>query len=201
MLVWFTSDPHFSCPNTLRREHRPFKNVEDYDSYVVDLWNSQVKRKDIIYVIGDFVSCDDSWRDGLNVVKRIKARVVLVVGNNEHKVVKTMFDGNYTQFNNYCRRVGFVDVRYYAYVRVDKYEVYLTHEPRNHNLAHITLFGHVHKGVGVYKPCGFNMFLDLNYFRLYSADDVLDLIDTRNKYWKYSPNVADNAKPKEEVFI
>lgn len=63
MLVWFTSDPHFSCLNTLKREHRPFDNVTDYDNYVVNLWNSQVRRKDVIYVIGDFASCDESWRD------------------------------------------------------------------------------------------------------------------------------------------
>lgn len=159
-----------------------------------------MKRKDNIFVIGDFVSCGDSWEEGIAVVKEINAKVTLIMGNNEDKLVSTYFKRDFTKFRRYCLRIGFKDVVRSMFVRDGLREYYLTHEPRNHSIKHVTLFGHVHKGVGQYKPYGFNMFLDLNYFKLYSQYDIQDLIEKRNKYWVYSPNISDNEKPDEKAF-
>lgn len=200
MRIWFTSDPHFSSTSTLSREKRPFKTVEDYNDYVINLWNSQVKAKDVIYVIGDFASSGNAWREGLNAVKRIKARVVLVMGNNEDRIVSSEFGKDFAKFRAYCRRLGFLDVQRYIRLKLGNHWLYLTHEPRNRDINCINLFGHVHKGVGQFKPFGFNMFLDLNYFRLYSSEDIEELIIKRNRYWIYSHNVITWERPSESVF-
>jgi calcineurin-like phosphoesterase family protein len=154
----------------------------------VATWNSQVKRKDVIYVIGDFVSNDSSWKKGLSLVKDINARVVLVTGNNEDSIIRDYFNGTFIAFKQYCCRQGFIDVCRCKYLRLETLRLYLTHMPMNRDNNCLNLFGHVHKGVGQYKPFGFNMFLDLNYFKLYGEEDIKQLLYVKNKYWDKSLN-------------
>ena len=59
-MKYFSSDVHFSDPATLINDNRPFKSCEDFDKYIINLWNKQTTKRDTIYVIGDFVDCMES---------------------------------------------------------------------------------------------------------------------------------------------
>ena len=193
MNLWFTSDPHFLSEDTFIREKRPFSSVDEYTTFVVNTWNKQTRSKDVIYVIGDFVSYGDTWESGLKVVKRLKSRVVLITGNNELSIIRDNFDGSFILFKNYCQRLGFLDVCKSQYVRMNMQQYYLTHMPINKDPECTTLFGHVHKGLGQYRKYGFNMFLDINYFRLYSSADIKYLEETKRKYWDKSANFNEEV--------
>ncbi len=128
-MYYFTSDAHFDDKKTLEYEFRPFRNPRQFDRYVIKTWNKQAKKGDIIFVVGDFVDCDglgfDSWRKSLGYVKKIKADVVLIMGNNEDRVVKFYFDNDFNKFRDYClERYGnfFRRYRFFPHTSADKFQ-------------------------------------------------------------------------------
>lgn len=186
--MWFTSDSHLMSTGTIIRENRPFKTSIAFDRYVIDLWNKQVEEDDVIYHLGDFTDYKDdvsqSWREGLKYVKYIKCDVVLVIGNNEQRIIDNVYDGSFDSFRNYCINIGFKDVVKDKILEIDDNTYYyLHHLPSKYKKGYINLFGHVHKAIGLYSDLGFNVFCDLNYFQLYSLDDINTLIGTKNDYW------------------
>ena len=73
---YFTSDIHFCDESTMRSDNRPFKNVNEYDKFIINDFNKTAKRGDTIYVAGDLLDCDgpetDEWIKGLNLIKKGK---------------------------------------------------------------------------------------------------------------------------------
>ena len=84
-MIYFSTDTHFNYTNTLKREKRPFKAKEEFDGYVINIWNNQVKKEDTIYVLGDFLNFNfekgdsDSWIKSIYYPKKIKCDVVLII--------------------------------------------------------------------------------------------------------------------------
>lgn len=192
-MLYFTSDIHFNDKQTLMVDSRPFKSTKDYDKFVLKLWNKQAKKGDTIYVVGDFVDCDgaghESWKEAIKYVKKIKADVILIMGNNEERIVKNFFDDNFESFKSYCLSLGFKDVLYDTYIEFNGIKFFLTHKPINHKKDVINLFGHIHRSTGIYRPFGFNIGCDCNHFRLYSENDIMNLLQMRDKYWLKDKNV------------
>jgi len=192
-MLYFTSDVHFNDLDTLVNDNRPFKNIKEFDKYVIRLWNKQVSKDDTIYVIGDFIDCNgkghDSWKKSILYVKRIKANVILIMGNNEERVVKHYFDNDYEKFKEYCLSIGFKEVHKSLNVTFNDKEFYLVHKAINYKKGVINLFGHSHRACGLYKPFGFNIGCDLNHFRLYSEDDIEFLLKQKDKYWDKDKNL------------
>lgn len=186
-MYFFTSDIHFGNSENLILENRPFKTVKAFDNFVIKMFNRQAKKDDIIYVIGDFVDCDgkgcDSWKKAIYNVNKINAKVVLVMGNNEDRIVDNFYDGDYDKFRNYCLSVGFYDVVKDTVVEINNKKFYLVHRPIYYKKEYINLFGHIHREGGIYRPYGFNVCLDLNNFMLYSTDDIETLLERKRIYW------------------
>lgn len=192
--MWFfTSDIHFNDEATMKVDCRPFASTKHFDKYILKLWNKQAKKGDTIYVIGDFVDCDgegcDGWKKSIQYIKKVKADVVLVLGNNEERVIKYFFNEKFDSFRKYCLDLGFKDVVKDVTLRFRGLDFFLTHKPINHREGIINLFGHIHRSTGIYRPFGFNIGCDNNHFRLYSEDDILGLIEMRDKYWLKDKNV------------
>jgi len=192
-MYYFSSDIHFSDESTLRVDNRPFKTTRAFDKYIIKLWNNQTKKGDIIFVVGDFVDCDgaesESWKKAIKYVKKIKADVVLIMGNNEERIVKHFFDGDFEKFRAFCLETGFKDVLKNAKIEFGGQKFYLVHKPIYHLQNIINLFGHVHRSTGIYREFGFNVGCDLNHFRLYSEQDIFHLIDMKNRFWDKDKNI------------
>ena len=184
---FFSSDIHFSDTETLKVDNRPFKSTKQFDKYLIKLWNKQTKKGDTIYVIGDFIDCDgegfDGWKSSIKYVKKLKAYVVLIMGNNEDRVVKYYFNNDFESFRQHCIDLGFKDVCKDFVIQINNVDFYLTHKPFNYNSNMLNLVGHTHRSGGIYWPFGFNVGCDLNHFRLYSENDILDLLEMKKKYW------------------
>lgn len=43
-------------------------------------------------------------------MKKIKAPVILITGNNEDRIIKYYFNNNFESFREYCLKVGFKEV-------------------------------------------------------------------------------------------
>ena len=58
MTIFFTSDNHWQHANMIKYESRPFKNVDDMDTQMIDKWNKKVSKNDSVYILGDFAFGD-----------------------------------------------------------------------------------------------------------------------------------------------
>ena len=191
MANWFTADPHFGSDSkeVLVRDARPFKDIEEYTSEQIRIWNSQASESDYIYVLGDFCnynSTEKDYKSGLAVSKQIRANIILIVGNQETRVTRDYFDGDFEAFRNYCLTdpdYSFYDVKRDDYIDIQGERFFLTHEPKDHDKECESLFGHVHRTGGLWRSFGFNVGVDLNHFRLFSEDDITLMLEKRNKYW------------------
>ena len=192
-MLYFTSDVHFNDKDTLINDNRPFKTTKQFDKYVIKTWNKQVSKNDTIYVIGDFIDCnndsDENWRDSILYVKRINANVILIMGNNEDRVVKYFFNNDFDKFREFCLSVGFKEVYKSLDLSFMDKDFYLVHKAINYKKGVINLFGHSHRSCGLYKPFGLNIGCDLNHFRLYSESDIKHMLCMKEKYWDNDKNL------------
>lgn len=111
---YFTSDTHFGSDSSviIEREMRPFSGPADYTEQQVKIWNDIAGPDDTIYCIGDFCNYNKSekdWISGLKVVQRVNAKVILITGNSEDRVIARYFDNDTFLFRDYCLGLGFED--------------------------------------------------------------------------------------------
>lgn len=184
---YFSSDIHFGSTTILKREMRPFKSPEQFAKFFIKKVNKTAKKDDFIFVIGDFFNCNspknNSFLKSINYVKRIKAKVILICGNNEERIIHTFFNDNFQDFKKYCLEHDFYDVEKELDIKLGDRKIHLTHLPSNCQKDKINLFGHVHRAGGLYSPLGFNVGCDLNYYNLYSEKDIEFLISQKERYW------------------
>ena len=188
---FFTSDTHFGHDRILSREDRPFKNMDEFESYIIDLWNSQTQKGDVIYFVGDFVehtTNNKNWDACFDILKKLVADVILILGNNEDRIIKEYFGGDFEKFRKHCISRGFVDVRKDDTIMLGDKQVYIVHEPTKHKEGMLNLFGHTHRSTGLCKPYGINVDCDLSHFRLLSEDDILKLFNCKEKFWDNDPD-------------
>ena len=192
-MLFFTSDTHFGSNHAIIRENRAFKNYKKFDKYVISLWNKQTRKDDIIFHLGDFINYNhkdnNSWQKTLNYIKKIHAHVVLIIGNHEERLIESCFDNDFEKFKSYCLKLGFYDVKKEEYLSFNNTSFYLNHYPINHKVGFQNLFGHTHRVTGLWKSFGINVGCDLNYYSLYSEQDILKIIKMKKKFWDNDPNV------------
>ena len=89
---------------------------------------------------------------------------------------ETFYD-NYEEFKKFLLDKGFYDViRGGIYLDVKGNKFYLNHFPSKHKEDTLNLFGHVHGSVFI-KKYGFNVGVDNHYFKLFSEDDIQELVN------------------------
>ena len=178
---FFTADSHFSTSDmsVLLRDYRPFNSLEEMNDEIIKIWNRQASEDDIIYHLGDFVNynwIDMDYEPRLKFVQKIKAKIVLILGNNEKRIMKNEFDNDFEKFKKYLLELGFFDVfENELTVEIGENSFKLVHEPVNADkTSKYNLFGHIHRCVLV-KRYGFNVGVDNHNYSLFSENDVLEL--------------------------
>lgn len=92
MSIFFTSDMHFGHRKIIKYDNRPFENIEEMDSIIIDNWNKKVTNKDTIYILGDI-----SWHNDqttYDILRKLNGRKILIRGNHDriHSKVKDCFE-------------------------------------------------------------------------------------------------------------
>lgn len=192
---YFTADTHFSLNDysgTVGRDFRPYKTCKQMNRALLKNINKVVKKGDVLYHLGDFINYNR--KDATNydilfrLVKKIRASVVLVLGNNDKRALENEFGGDFEKFKAYLLSLGFKNViKDGTYVSIGNTQFYLTHEPKDH-IGDKNLFGHIHSLVMV-KKYGYNVGVDVNHFFPFSENDILMLEERRAKY--YDENVYE----------
>ncbi|MFJ7982398.1 metallophosphoesterase [Lysinibacillus xylanilyticus] len=133
--TWFIADTHFDHKNILEFENRPFSNVDEMKSKMIDAWNAVVGKNDIVYVIGDF--CFGGYKAWIETLDQLKGKIILVKGNHDKSkiIYRVLREGFLSDIHD----VGVL-------LREDKYSLNLTHYPLEigERPFNFNISGHIH---------------------------------------------------------
>jgi len=79
--VFFIADTHFGHKKVIEfeKEHRPFATIEEHDEELVRRWNTNVTKKDSVWVLGDFCF----GKKNLEIAGRLNGTKRLILGNHD----------------------------------------------------------------------------------------------------------------------
>lgn len=89
--IWFISDTHFSHKNIVKYTKRPeimgldiendMEWLNKHDEWLINKWNETVKKKDIVYILGDFSFA--SAENTEKILNRLHGKKHLILGNHD----------------------------------------------------------------------------------------------------------------------
>lgn len=104
--VYVISDTHFGHENIIKYCNRPFKSVNEMDSYMIQQWNKTVHNDDIVIHCGDF--CFGNSEKIKDYANQLNGQKILILGNHDRKgkrfFLNSGFDEVYNKtfvFNNF----------------------------------------------------------------------------------------------------
>jgi len=133
--TYFTSDTHFFHFNIISYSKRPFKDVEEMNEKMIEIWNSIVGQDDVIYHLGDF--CMGIKEENTpKILKRLNGYKILIRGNHDMKPDKMI-------------AAGFNEVHEKLFIETYKGPVFLCHYPTPNGhwseQAEYHFCGHIHE--------------------------------------------------------
>lgn len=123
-------------------DHRGFSGFEEMNEHMIAQWNSRVRAKDDVYVLGDFsIAKGDATA---KILDRLKGKLHLIIGNHDKYLEDRTFN-----------RSWFRSIEHYAEIRDNSRNVILSHYPlfcykgqyrldQAGNPLTYMLYGHVH---------------------------------------------------------
>ena len=83
---FFTSDLHFGHRNIIKHCDRPFSNVDEMNSALINNWNSMVNNDDRVIVVGDMFLCGKEIMP--EIMSQLNGYKILVKGNHDLSLKK-----------------------------------------------------------------------------------------------------------------
>lgn len=175
-MIYFTSDLHFYHKNIIKYSpsFRDFKDTDEMNEKLIELWNSVVTPEDTVYNLGD-LSMAANTKKVIEVAKRLNGKHFLILGNHDYPIKSekeklmemTKDDGNKL----------FEDIRDYKFLTFPGVQIALSHYPmsgwENMQQGSIMLHGHLHDYITNVKGKILNVGFDL-HGRLLSVEDVVN---------------------------
>lgn len=124
MTVWLTSDPHWG--HAWVAQLRGFATVEDHDAWMLDMYSSTFKKRDVIWWLGDLAM--SSPRVALTLTATMDGDHHLIAGN--HDECHSMHRDAHTRTAQYLE--VFKSVQPFARRRIEGQNVLLSHFPYAH---------------------------------------------------------------------
>jgi calcineurin-like phosphoesterase family protein len=157
---WFIADLHFSHENIILYTCRNFKDVNDMTEGLIQNWNNTVKKRDLVFVLGDF-SFYNKVEEVKAITDRLKGTKIIVLGNHDKKIN--------TDFWKQC---GFKEVYRYPIIYKDNY--LLSHEPVTKGIGKegfINIHGHIHNRI-IDNPYYVNVSVEAINYKPISFDEI-----------------------------
>ena len=82
----YISDLHFGHSNVIDFDNRPFRDRDEMDRCMIELWNNRVSADDDVYIIGDFCYRNHKTADWY--LKQLSGHKHLVIGNHDGLTLK-----------------------------------------------------------------------------------------------------------------
>jgi calcineurin-like phosphoesterase family protein len=177
-LEFFTSDEHYNHINkkgsgVIDYCCRPFTSIEEMNEELIKRNNEVVKKKDLVYHIGDF-----AFGDPIPILKRLTGNHIFLQGSHDRFVGEDL-----------PKYISFIyDV---LEIRINRQVIFLNHYsqrrwPKSH-YGSWHLFGHSHGGLESFGY-SFDVGVDSHDFRPWSFDEVKDRMSkitvTEYPIWK-----------------
>ncbi len=80
--LFFTSDHHFGHANIINLCNRPFKDVNEMNTVLIQRWNDKINPEDEVYHLGDFGMTKDTEHIA-NILDQLNGTIYLITGNHE----------------------------------------------------------------------------------------------------------------------
>lgn len=171
MGTFFTADNHFCHENIIKYAKRPFMSVEEMNTILISRWNSVVKPKDSIYILGDLIFSNGDIANEL--IKKLNGKKYLIVGNHDTFLRYDSFDKSLFEW-----------IKDYHVLKYNKLKFILFHFPihswdcKFHNSIH--LYGHVHNNsMPELSGNAYNVGVDNNDFKPISINKVIDMFTNK----------------------
>lgn len=161
MAVFYTADTHFGEERTLRLSRRPFSNVSEMNSKLIQRWNSLVQANDTVYHLGDF--------GNLNIANSLHGQIILLLGNYEHEAL-TQGQITLASLQAHFSEVIQESVLLHTLEGTGE-RIALVHEPSHRRMEMFNLFGHIHR-LQMVKRNGLNVGVDCHDFAPVSPETV-----------------------------
>lgn len=85
--TFFSSDHHFGHANVIKYADRPFKDVSEMDSQMIERHNSVVSKSDIVYFVGDFAFYSDPEKI-IKILNKMNGEKHFIAGNHDRGLFK-----------------------------------------------------------------------------------------------------------------
>ena len=83
-MILYTGDLHFGHNNIIKYDNRPFKDSDEMDHVLIELWNGRVQPDDTVYIIGDFCHRSEHTADWY--LRQLKGHKYLILGNHDGSI-------------------------------------------------------------------------------------------------------------------
>lgn len=82
-MIYFTSDLHIGHYNIIKyRSSKNFSSLKEHDEFMLNKI-SELKKRDILYIIGDFIFKSKNYDYYINEINKMSCRIKLVMGNHD----------------------------------------------------------------------------------------------------------------------
>jgi calcineurin-like phosphoesterase family protein len=78
--TWFAGCTHWGHANMIKLADRPFKDVQQMDEHMFDLFNVRVQPEDTLIHLGDL-----AWGAVDRVVRKLNGKLIVVYGNHDYQ--------------------------------------------------------------------------------------------------------------------
>ena len=191
-MYFFTADLHFGEEEIIERESRPFENIKEMEDAFVSNVNRVASKEDTLFVLGDWINYNSKFHSDISafeIVRRIEPEVILIMGNNEQRILEDVFNGDFEKLRTTVVGMGFSDVLPEGDVEFGGESFHRIHCPVDHKEGCMNLFGHTHRCTGLWKSFGLNVGIDLNYFRPFSETEILRILKQKREWMDNDPNI------------
>ena len=114
---YYISDLHFYHENlNYQMDHRGFSNAAEMNAHMIHQWNSRIRDKDEVVVLGDLSLGTGEETNGI--LRQLRGRICLIEGNHDSYLTDRQFDRSRLEW-----------VKPYAELRDNKRKVILSHYP------------------------------------------------------------------------
>lgn len=171
-MKFYIADNHFHHANMIKYEKRPFVNVDEMDTAMINNWNSAVGQNDDVYIVGDLAFCSGEKANYL--LDRLRGRKYFISGNHDSFMRDKGFD-----------KTKFVQIREMMKITDSGVKIILCHYPmavwdcEHHGALHF--YGHIHRGAPERHPHvltlknAFNVGADILEFTPRTMEQVIEM--------------------------
>lgn len=174
-MTLFASDLHLGHKNIVELCKRPFSDVDEMDTALIENWNRKVKKNDVVYLTGDIV-----WdkKKVAYYMEQLSGKKILIAGNHDSSWIK----------REECQKY-FEEILPYLEVHLNGHPITMCHYPMlewrssreelKRKLGYL-IHGHIHNRIAdEYRQLflqfnALNAGVDINSFEPVTFDELLN---------------------------